>query len=75
MSDSGAFTWTGGRAEWAAAVALIADIGALISIWRSRLHSRKAKTVWTLLVLLIPLIGALSWFALGREPRYLRRKK
>ena len=51
----------------AGAVVLLADLLALASIWRSRLHSPKARIVWTLIVALLPLLGALAWFPLGRE--------
>lgn len=53
----------------AGAVVLLADLLALTSIWRSRLHSPKARIVWTLIVALLPLLGALAWFPLGRERR------
>jgi uncharacterized membrane protein YhaH (DUF805 family) len=36
----------------------------LRSIWRSRVHSRKAKVLWTVLCVL-PLIGPAAWFATG----------
>ena len=49
--------------------ALLVDLVALVSIWRSTLHSTKAKVVWTLIVALLPVLGALAWFPLGRERR------
>ena len=52
-----------------AAVAAILDVGALWSIWRSPAHSRRAKSFWTVAVILLPGLGALGWFALGRERR------
>jgi uncharacterized membrane protein YhaH (DUF805 family) len=36
----------------------------LRSIWRSRAHSTKAKTLWTV-ICIIPLIGPAAWFATG----------
>lgn len=48
---------------------LVIDLGALVSIWRSGLHSTKAKLLWTLLVAALPVLGALAWFPLGRERR------
>ena len=50
-------------------VILLIDLGALVSIWRSALHSKKAKVLWTLIVAVLPVIGALAWFPLGREQR------
>ena len=43
-------------------------ITALVSIWRSskRLTSQQALG-WSLLVIFVPVIGALSWFAIGRR--------
>ena len=59
------FTWIG--AAWFAAAAL-----ALTSIWRGRAHSAKAKAVWTVIVVLVPVVGAAAWFILGRERRRVR---
>ncbi|MGH7663509.1 MAG: PLDc N-terminal domain-containing protein [Gemmatimonadaceae bacterium] len=56
------FTWFG-------LVALILDVTALASIFRSRLHSRKAKVIWIAMVVLLPIFGAIAWLSLGREPR------
>ena len=55
-------------------VAFAIDILALASVWRSRRHSRRAKGVWTAVVCMLPLLGALAWFALGRERRRGRRR-
>jgi hypothetical protein len=55
------FTWVG-----LVAVALAAM--ALRSVWASRVHARKVKTIWSAIVL-IPIIGPLGWFVLGRERR------
>jgi phospholipase D-like protein len=52
-----------------AVVAAILDVGALWSLWRSPAHSRRAKAFWTVAVILLPGLGALGWFALGRERR------
>ena len=59
--------------EWLAAAVVLADLAAFVSIYRTRVHSRKAKAVWVVIVLLLPLLGALAWFALGRERRGGRR--
>lgn len=59
------FTWVG--VGWVAGAAL-----ALVSIWRGRSHSVKAKAIWTAIVVLVPLLGALAWFLLGRERRRIR---
>ena len=57
---------------WIGVVALAADGAALASIWLSRAHGSKAKIVWTVITLLLPLLGAAAWFALGRERRRVR---
>ena len=59
------FTWIG--AAW-----FVATLLALISIWRGRSHSLKAKAVWTTIVVLAPVLGAVAWFFLGRERRRIR---
>lgn len=54
---------------WIVALAVIAGVAALTSIWLGRHHSRQAKVVWTIIVLVLPIIGAIAWFALGWERR------
>lgn len=58
-----------GPLSWAGAIILLVDILALVSIWTSTLHSTRARVFWTLVVALLPLVGALAWFPLGREKR------
>jgi hypothetical protein len=59
---------TGNRTA-AIVVALVLDVAAFASIWRSTAHGRRAKIFWTIAVVCIPALGALGWFALGRERR------
>ncbi len=54
---------------WLGALAVIVDIVALVSIWTSRAHSSQAKLLWTVIVAVLPILGALAWFPLGRERR------
>lgn len=61
-------------ARRAALAALVIDLAALVSVWRSRGHSLKARLVWTALVGLLPVVGAGAWFVLGRERRAVRRR-
>ncbi|MGH7718140.1 MAG: PLDc N-terminal domain-containing protein [Gemmatimonadaceae bacterium] len=51
------------------ATSVILAVAALFSIWLGRLHSARAKLIWTVVVVLIPTIGPLLWFTLGRERR------
>ena len=60
------------RLGWGLALMLVLDIAALTSIWKSRKHAFKAKIIWTAMVAVLPLFGAIAWFALGREPRPAR---
>lgn len=55
---------------WLVAVAVLLAATALASIWRGPRHSRKAKVLWTVVALVIPVLGPLAWFALGRERRH-----
>ena len=48
---------------------VLLDIAAFWSIWRSPVHAHKAKTFWTIAVILLPILGALGWLTLGRERR------
>lgn len=60
-----------GYAAWTlglVAVAIIVAIAALVSIWMGH-HSTPAKVIWTGVVLVIPIFGAVGWFMLGRERR------
>jgi hypothetical protein len=58
---------------WAAVVLVGADVAALASIWRSRAHGVRAQVIWTAVVAALPVLGAIAWFALGRERRGGRR--
>lgn len=59
--------------SWLVILTLASDAGALASVWISRAHSRRAKTLWTAVVILLPIIGAAAWLAFGRERRDARR--
>lgn len=54
---------------WVAALAVVLDVAALASIWRSRGHSGSARALWTAIVVLVPVAGAAAWYVLGRERR------
>ena len=53
---------------------LVIDLAAIVSIWRNFGHSTKARVLWTLIVAVLPVLGALAWFPLGRERRSARRR-
>ncbi len=55
--------------RWIGLVLILIDLVALATIWLSPRHSTKAKLVWTAMVVVLPVLGALSWAVLGREPR------
>jgi hypothetical protein len=54
---------------WLAGAALLLAGAALASIWSGGRHSRKARVVWTAIVVLVPVLGPAAWFVLGREGR------
>ncbi len=54
---------------WLGAIAIVIDVIALVSIWTSRAHSSQAKVLWTVIVAVLPFLGALAWFPLGWERR------
>jgi hypothetical protein len=54
------------------ALAALAAAAALLSIWRSRAHSSKVRLIWTVLAVLLPLVGPLAWLLLGRVRRRVR---
>jgi hypothetical protein len=51
-------------AAWA-----IGATAALLSIWLGRHHATRVKVIWTVLVLVVPIVGALAWFVLGHQRR------
>lgn len=52
-------------------IVLILDIYALIQIWTSA-ASTGAKVLWSLLILILPLIGVIIWFFAGPRGRGAR---
>jgi hypothetical protein len=55
---------------------VLVDVGALVLLWRDRTRSQLAKVVWTVVVLALPLVGALGFlvnWALGRLADRLNR--
>jgi len=51
------------------ALVVVVDLLALVAIAASRSHAPKVKVIWAAIVLLVPIIGALGWLALGRAAR------
>lgn len=45
-------------------IILILDIIALFSVWSSG-AATTTKLLWTLLILILPIIGLIAWFFLG----------
>ena len=45
-------------------IVLIADIYALVKTWQSA-ASTGAKLLWSLLILLLPVVGLIIWFIAG----------
>jgi phospholipase D-like protein len=54
---------------WFAGAWIILAVLALASIWMGPRHGRKAKIVWTVIVVVVPILGACGWYVLGRERR------
>jgi phospholipase D-like protein len=67
---AGGTTWP----LWFAGAWIILAVLALVSIWMGTRHGRKSKTVWTVIVVVVPVVGACGWFLLGRERRKLPRE-
>ena len=53
---------------WVALVAIV-DLLAIAAIGASRAHAPKVKVIWSAIVLLLPVLGAVAWLAIGRERR------
>jgi hypothetical protein len=60
---------------WIITLTILLDIIALVSIWRgSRRHSPPVKVIWTIVTILLPILGAIGWLLLGRERRRRPRR-
>ncbi|WP_420362711.1 hypothetical protein AABM26_14365 [Curtobacterium aetherium] len=65
----------GGHTAVLLVIALL-EIGTLVLLWRDRTRSQLAKVVWTVVVVAIPVVGALGFlvnWALGRLADRLNR--
>jgi hypothetical protein len=58
---------------WFAGAWIILAVLALASIWMGTRHGKQAKTVWTVIVVVVPILGACGWYLLGRERRKVPR--
>lgn len=67
--------WDMTRLAWIAVVAVVLLVLSLISIWHAQGHSRKAKVVWTVVAVVLPVIGPMLWAAAGRESRRTRANR
>lgn len=67
--------WDMTRLAWIVLVAAVLLLLALISIWHARGHSRSAKIVWTVVAVVLPIIGPILWAVAGREPRRTRANR
>ena len=64
-----AFVHDPGVRPWLIALVVLVDLLALLAIAASRAHAFKVKVIWAVIVLLVPVGGALAWLAIGRERR------
>lgn len=70
-------TLGGGHIGVLLVIALI-EVGALVVLWRDRTRSQPAKVVWTVVVIALPVLGALGFllnWALGRLADRLNRAR
>jgi hypothetical protein len=58
---------------WFAGAWIILTVLALASIWMGTRHGKKSKTLWTVIVVVVPILGACGWYVLGRERRKVPR--
>jgi hypothetical protein len=56
-------------ALWFFAATAVGIAAALLSIWLGRQHATRVKIIWTLVVIAVPIFGALAWFVLGRQAK------
>lgn len=67
--------WGMTRLAWIAVVAVVLLVLALVSIWHASGHSRSAKIVWTVVAVILPIIGPIAWAVAGRESRRTRANR
>ncbi|HEX6807590.1 MAG TPA: PLDc N-terminal domain-containing protein [Gemmatimonadaceae bacterium] len=67
--------WDMTRLAWIAVVAVVLLVLALVSIWHASGHSRSAKIVWTVVAVILPIIGPIAWAVAGRESRRTRANR
>ncbi|HKV50749.1 MAG TPA: PLD nuclease N-terminal domain-containing protein [Gemmatimonadaceae bacterium] len=67
--------WDMTRLTWSVSVAALLLVLALVSIWHAHGHSRRAKIVWTVVAVVLPIVGPLAWALAGRESRRTRANR
>ncbi len=67
--------WDMARLAWIAVIAVVLLVLALVSIWHASGHSRSAKIVWTVVAVILPIIGPIAWAVAGRESRRTRANR
>ena len=67
--------WDMTRLAWIAVIAIVVLVMALVSIWHASGHSRRAKIVWTVVAVILPIIGPIAWAVAGRESRRTRANR
>ena len=53
---------------WIFLALFVLAVVALRSVWTSHAHARRVKVIWSAVVL-VPLVGPVGWFILGRSRR------
>jgi formate hydrogenlyase subunit 3/multisubunit Na+/H+ antiporter MnhD subunit len=56
---------------------VLVTVGALVVLWRDRTRRDLAKVVWTVVIVVIPVVGALGFFVnfgLGKLADHLNRR-
>lgn len=67
--------WDMTRLAWTAVLAVVLLVAALVSIWHASGHSRRAKVVWTVVAVILPIVGPIAWAVAGRESRRTRANR
>ena len=47
-------------------IVIVIDVLAILDVWRSD-SSNERKLLWTVIILLLPVIGPLAWYAVSRR--------
>jgi heme/copper-type cytochrome/quinol oxidase subunit 2 len=59
-----------GVLAWLGVASGLLMVVSLVSIWKAHAHSRRARIVWTVIAVLVPIVGPVAWLVAGRASHH-----